>query len=244
MAEVWMCLPSNSDHHTITIVMPEIPLNITHLDCSNQKSINYFPNLTGHTNLRWLKCSAICHHGGDNLGLFSKLPDSLEYLDCSSNDIWEMDAPLPSQLKFLDISYTKIRKIRALPPGLETLICTKNSLLHELPSPLPLTLRKLYLSNCSLSSLPSIPLGLEVLDVLCNELETLPDLPESVSSLSCAGNYGLRIEITATSKEEVQRFMRKLRRKEMIIKELTTEEKSRDEFDTYTYWMRKLADVV
>lgn len=139
-AEVWMRLPSNSNHHTITAVMPEIPLNITHLDCSNQGSLEYFPNLTGHTNLRWLKCSAICFYSGDDLGLFSKLPDSLEYLDCSSNDIWEMDTPLPSQLKFLDISYTKIRKIRALPLGLETRVCTNNSLLRALPSPLPLFL--------------------------------------------------------------------------------------------------------
>lgn len=38
--------------------------------------------------------------------------------------------------------------------------------------------------------------------------------------------------------------MRRLRRKEEIMRELTTEEKSRDEFDTYTYWTIKLADVV
>ena len=84
----------------------------------------------------------------NNLNLFiQEHYETLEYLDCSSNNLTE----LPE-----------------LPPNLKFLHCNNNNL-TELPE-LPLTLEGLYCYNNNLIDLPIIPLTLKILHCHNNHL--------------------------------------------------------------------------
>jgi Leucine-rich repeat (LRR) protein len=106
---------------------------------------------------------------GKKLTKLPSLPDNLEKLYCSNN-----------QLTYL-ISYGE-----KLPPNLKILECNGNKLI-ELP-PLPDDLEELYCSNNQLSQLPILPPNLKILQCSRNELSKLPILPEKLKIIECNGN--------------------------------------------------------
>lgn len=107
-------------------------------------------------------------------------PDSLEFIDlryCSSTSGFSLP-PLPSRLKFLDISWTNVDSLPGLPSSLEYLDCSANRGITSLPA-LPAVLRYLNFSNTSAVTLPALPDSLRTLITL--GVESLPPLPEKLN---------------------------------------------------------------
>jgi Leucine-rich repeat (LRR) protein len=75
------------------------------------------------------------------------LSNSVEYLNCSHNDIKQI-TKLPNNLEYLNCSYNRLNSLPELPEGLKELYCRDNNL----------------------SELPELPIGLEHLDCKNNNL--------------------------------------------------------------------------
>jgi hypothetical protein len=84
-------------------------------------------------------------------------------------------------------NYSHIDSIRALPPSLVVLMCTKDTFLYSLPM-LPSSLSTLYCWENRLRTLPTLPNSLISLDCDGNLLDSLPTLPNTLTELFCVGN--------------------------------------------------------
>jgi Leucine-rich repeat (LRR) protein len=85
----------------------------------------------------------------------------------------------------LDLSNNELVIIDALPPLVERLNLSYNSIL-EIADVLPITLESLNIFNNALVTLPPLPGGLTELDCSENKIEQLPeDLPNKLVKLSC-----------------------------------------------------------
>lgn len=113
------------------------------------------------------------------------LPESLEILDLSRNQITEITW-LPPGLKELTLDNNNIKILCALPPGLKKLSISHNPL--EVLPILPLTLKSLTVTFTSLKALPVLPPGLTHLECNNNQLESLPTLPPTLVTLSAGKN--------------------------------------------------------
>ena len=144
--------------------LPDLPISITHLDCSYNKLIE-LPDLSFMNSLVYLSFS------GNNFKIFPDLKllyshNLLKYLDCSSNSLTE----LPE-----------------LPNLLTNLYCSSNKL-RELPIKLPNSLILLFCSYNNLINLPNLPNSLQHFDCRNNNLKEMPDLPNSLKGFVCNNN--------------------------------------------------------
>lgn len=104
-----------------------------------------------------------------------RLPESLEYLDCSYNGLISIPS-LPKNLKQLFCSHNKLTTLPKLPETLELLDCYDNEI-ETLPE-LPETLIELDCSYNKLSFLPKIPKSLQSLSCIWTNISSL-ELPDS-----------------------------------------------------------------
>jgi Leucine-rich repeat (LRR) protein len=129
--------------------------------------------------------------GNDISVLPTKLPRDLKLLDLSNNGIETFPVNLPTDLLDLDLSENRLTHIPAehLPPRLESLELSHNPDLRALPS-LPATLRRLWIDSTGLDELPAnLPRGLHELYAADLGLTRLPDsLPTSLTRLELTDN--------------------------------------------------------
>ncbi|WP_246174169.1 hypothetical protein [Bradyrhizobium paxllaeri] len=109
-------------------------------------------------------------------------------LDLSSLSLTALSAPLPPELRRLNVDNNQLTSLPDLPADLQRLRASNNRL-TSLPD-LPAGLRRLYAIGNGLTSLPAdLPLGLRRLRVDDNQLTSLPDtLPATLQDLDASGN--------------------------------------------------------
>ena len=108
------------------------------------------------------------------------LPQTLHVLDCStcgSDGFYRRGFRNPNGLRRLP---------RPLPPRLEYLYCSSNSLMY-LP-PLPATLKYLSAEHNNLKGLPQLPNSLRHLFINDNQLRNIPRLPPNIWFMQASGN--------------------------------------------------------
>ncbi|WP_213290868.1 NEL-type E3 ubiquitin ligase domain-containing protein [Bradyrhizobium sp. sGM-13] len=106
-----------------------------------------------------------------------------EPLDLSSLSLTALSAPLPPELRRLNVDNNQLTNLPDLPADLQRLYASNNRL-TSLPD-LPAGLRRLYAISNGLTSLPAdLPPGLRRLNVDNNQLTSLPDLPAGLQRLN------------------------------------------------------------
>jgi hypothetical protein len=137
--------------------------NLRHLYLDGNK-VREVPDLNGITQLRRLDLS------GNQVYKLPALPASLQWLDFSDNQLWDVDdVAALSQLAFLDFSDNRIT---------------------ELPALLGLThLETLIANNANLSSIPTLPAGLRHLEAETNILTEVPVFTGPIQTLRLRNNY-------------------------------------------------------
>lgn len=116
---------------------------------------------------------------------------NLKYLDCSKNNLADLDLSYNTQLKYLDCSQNRLSRIlySQLPGNLEYLDCSQNQL-----SVLDLTSIDVSYLDCSHNQLKELNLygghnGLEHLDVSFNQLKEIPAvIPFRLTWVNCSHN--------------------------------------------------------
>ena len=174
-------------------------VNTTNISCDrllikDLTGIEYFQNLIT------LSCER------DSLTFLPTLPNSLQSLECSDNNLRTLDIKnfqnlitlscardsltflptLPNSLQYLNCSYNNLHTLPILPNQLHTLLCGQDSL-TSLPS-LPSGLTYIYCNQNQIASLPTLPIGLDSLDCYSNNLTSLPTLPITLKYLMCLNN--------------------------------------------------------
>ncbi|NOJ43916.1 NEL-type E3 ubiquitin ligase domain-containing protein [Bradyrhizobium australiense] len=110
-----------------------------------------------------------------------------EPLDLSSLSLTALSAPLPPELRRLNVDNNQLTSLPDLPADLQRLYANNNRL-TSLPD-LPAGLRRLYAIGNGLTSLPALPAGLQRLNVDYNQLTNLPEpLPAELEWLSASHN--------------------------------------------------------
>jgi Leucine-rich repeat (LRR) protein len=129
--------------------------------------------------------------GNDISGFPPQWPGSLKTLDMSSNMLATFPADLPASLKVLDLSDNCLVHIApdSMPAGLASLDLSENPDLNALPA-LPGNLRKLWIDATGLRELPAdLPRGLLELYASDLGLTQVPDsLPASLTILGLVDN--------------------------------------------------------
>lgn len=181
--------------------------NLTHLDCSNNRLTNLYglsllshlqelvcrrnqiaaiPDLRGLTELRLLDCAE------NTLAYLPALPQGLETLDCSHNELSHVRPVEACALMELDCASNRLTTLPNLPATLRVL-SVRNNQLFQLPSMSHLeNLRELDCAEnqfVHLEELSDVTLLLR-LDCSHNLLTTLPDLgsAHSLCQLDCSYN--------------------------------------------------------
>jgi hypothetical protein len=144
------------------------------------KSIADLSGIEGFTGLKELYCN------NNDLITIADLPDSLELLYCSDNQLTALPAMLPIKLEQLKCENNKLNALPALPNSLLILFCSDN-LLSDLPA-LPNNLDNLTCNDNFLMSLPPLPNKLTSIHVNLNQLTKLPELPNTLKKLFCEQN--------------------------------------------------------
>lgn len=116
---------------------------------------------------------------------------NLKYLDCSKNNLADLDLSYNTQLKYLDCSQNRLSRIlySQLPGNLEYLDCSQNQL-----SVLDLSFIDVSYLDCSHNQLKEVNLyggynGLEHLDVSYNQLKEIPAvIPFGLTWVNCSHN--------------------------------------------------------
>jgi Leucine-rich repeat (LRR) protein len=107
---------------------------------------------------------------GKKLSVLPTLPDNLEELYCSNNQLTYLTAynqKLPPNLKILECNGNKLTELPTLPDKLEKLLCSRNQL----------------------TQLPKLPPNLKILECNGNQLKiNLPPLPNNLEELYCSRN--------------------------------------------------------
>jgi uncharacterized repeat protein (TIGR01451 family) len=173
----------------------------TTVDCAGL----YIADLTGieyFTSLKTLYCL------NNTLTSLPTLPNSIEYLDCSNNQLFPSILSLPSSLRDFNCSNNGLQSIAiSSAPVLRTLNCTNNNIMNldnmsdsiesiDCSNNWLLTLTnfsaRLTTFNCSdnsLNTFPPLPLGLTDLIAYNNQLDSLPALPASLRVLGVSNNH-------------------------------------------------------
>lgn len=142
-----------------------------------------------------------------NLTKLPAIPNGVEDLNVSNNKITYIHS-LPRTVKTLNCSNNKIRHIENLPNGIEKINLGFNkieninlapynrlkcinliwNLLTQVPV-LPMSVKVLLLSHNRISTLNSISTNLLELEVQNCGLDTIENLPATLESFNCEGNY-------------------------------------------------------
>lgn len=181
----YLCsLPDNVDKIDISFITVK---DITELDLTR------FTHVT----------SFICAHC--ELKELPKLPDTLLFLNCYSNNIIYLPL-LPAKLISLYCSRNMLGSLPNLPRSIEEICCVKNHIteLPELPSSLeflccgnnrllelrklPSSLLHLECSNNFIKQLPQLPSKLQCLECINNFIRVIPSFPSELRSIHCSNN--------------------------------------------------------
>ncbi|MBB4263653.1 NEL-type E3 ubiquitin ligase domain-containing protein [Bradyrhizobium sp. CIR3A] len=115
--------------------------------------------------------------------LSAPLPPELRRLNVERNQLTSLPE-LPADLQRLNASNNRLTSLPDLPAGLRRLSAIRNRL-TSLPADLPPGLRRLSVDNNQLTSLPgNLPATLRELDASGNQLTSLPDLPAGLQRLN------------------------------------------------------------
>jgi Leucine-rich repeat (LRR) protein len=142
--------------------------NLKEINCSE----NEITQIINMPNINKLICSR------NKIYELDYLPNTLEYLDCSYNNLLSNLDNLPSSIKYLDCSNCNIENLNSLPYELEELKCqsNKNANLDILPS-------KLQTLRCDnileLKEIPDSLITIYVLDIKSNYENTKKELNEN-----------------------------------------------------------------
>jgi hypothetical protein len=161
---------------TNALVLTDTVMLCTNQNIKNIAGIKYFKNLR---RLSLFDCNI-----HDSIYF---LPDSIRYLDCSSNYI-PFIASLPSQLIVLTCWHNQLTVLPPLPSTLVSLNCSDNWILNlNLPNNL-LYLDCSYYGGIGLPILPNT-----LLELTCNSvwIATLNNLPNGLRYLNCSNNVWL-----------------------------------------------------
>ena len=112
------------------------------------------------------------------------LPSTLQVLACEKNQLTSLPA-LPSSLECLSCSDNPLSSLPTLPSSLRAITCMRNGL-TSLP-PLPPSLIRMCMDHNDITQLPELPPHLNMLSCSYNQLTFLPPLP-SIRSLFLFGN--------------------------------------------------------
>ena len=159
------------------------------------EGIEYFPKLT-YLNVSFNQIKSVSKLPDSLQSLYLStnqikqflfpLPDSLKYFACNANYGLKSLPALPSKLVSLECGGDSLFTLPFLPSSLEHLDCTQTQLTF-LPA-LPDSLKVLMCGGNNISNLPSLPFGIKEIDAAFNKLSTLPTLPLSLKILYCRYN--------------------------------------------------------
>jgi len=142
---------------------------------------------------RWLKTLVIT--GNEITHLPEDLPDSIEHLFLFKNDLRELPARLPKNIRKLNKACNPNLRIPSdyrFPDNLEELVF-HGCHLTNLPDRLPRSLRRLVCDTNQLTHLPQeLPRNLEVLTCSRNRISRLPKLPPNLIELRCTDNPDMK----------------------------------------------------
>lgn len=113
---------------------------------------------------------------------------ALEILDMSDCANLSKCPILPSSLKLLYLSHTKITELCTLPESLEglTLVCCRDLCeLYDLPD----SIDRLQLSFSNISKIDRLPRHLKYLSIWNTPIAELPELPDSLVKIWCDEHY-------------------------------------------------------
>jgi Leucine-rich repeat (LRR) protein len=159
------------------------------IDLSRFKELEYF-------SIYQLYCKTIIdipntlkflHCRSCNLYKITRIPKTLQILNCSGNQIKSLPKLNHSVLQSLFCNANKIRRIPKLPDTVEWLYCYDNIIDH-LPEPLPRKLECLSCSTNDLTRLPELPPKLVGLYIDNNFIRNIPPLPKTLIDLFFANN--------------------------------------------------------
>ena len=162
-----------------SISIDDLPNTITILNMSNE-DLDEFSDLSRFTNLKELYLKK------NNFITIPKLPDTLEILDCSWNNLITSFHSIPPNLVELHCQGNKLSYLPLLPSSLTYLNCNSNN--FDFIPPLPSKLEKLFCTNNNLTMLPILPDTLTYLDCSKNQIKQLPMCSSKLHMLSCSYN--------------------------------------------------------
>lgn len=185
--------------------LPPIPPNVKNLDISR----NHLNSLAGvPPSVTMLRCCSneLCH--------LYDLPPKLRYLDCAGNQCLKSIDSNVDSIVVLNCSYCRhiteiirlpneliclitkdcynLRKIKSLPPNLQTLNC-EETCLRTLP-PLPESLTMLWCLYSHIRYISAFPKSLKCLNLMSNRLRHIPPLPPSLESCDLWGLPFLKLD--------------------------------------------------
>ena len=152
--------------------------NMTSLECYSNALTSL--NVNGCTALSTLKC------GGNQLTSLGTLPNSVAYIDCSSNPFTSFTLTGRSNLKTLIISNCT---------SLTSLECYSNAL-TSLSTAGCSAMTSLICSNNQLTSLGTLPNSVKTLNCSSNQLTSLPSLPTAIETIYGGNNKFTSLDIT------------------------------------------------
>ncbi len=118
------------------------------------------------------------------------IPEGIERLYCSYNNLSSLSDNLPSSLTYLSCYYNKLQSLpENLPSSLTYLYCMNNELI-TIPETLPSSLYWLDCKDNKIKNLPKkFPDSINILDLRNNEITSLPEtLPKNLYSFYCSNN--------------------------------------------------------
>ena len=144
-----------------------LPKNLVHLEMSScDLDTTIFGDFLQHVGkLKYLEILKINNNKLTNIDFIDKSNKSLTTLECSLNEIKNLDN---------------------LPENIQVIKCIKNEILHL--DNLPQKLKKLLCSYNKIKILDNLPVGLEELDCSYNNIMTIDYLPSSLVKLDISGN--------------------------------------------------------
>lgn len=156
--------------------------------CSNQitnlEIDSYITNWEGFQYFKNLKTLRFSHSPSNTL---PTIPNSLKRLYIINCTFLPLPTSLPDSLSFLQVSSNfNVTSLPTLPAKLDTLICSRNRL-SSLPI-LPVTLKFLECADNMLTNVPVLPNQLKYFKVSDNQLSNLPTLPSQLTRLEADNN--------------------------------------------------------
>ena len=150
-------------------------------------SINiYNSNISDFSAVRYFKSLKYLITNYNPVNYLPVLPNSIEYLDCSSMVLYSLTT-LPPLLKHLNCANNVLPNLPSLPNTLTHLNCSSNPFNAPLPS-LPNSITYIDCHGNSLFNIAALPNSLVYFDCYQNYLTNLPLLPNNLKTIICGYN--------------------------------------------------------